>query len=83
MERNHLRLAPHKTDAVILKGPRDREGIQFTTGDATVTPQRHIKYSGIWIDDKLNFKVHIRKVTKKAYCHTIEDHAQNRWSYVR
>ncbi|KAG5859441.1 hypothetical protein JTB14_035350 [Gonioctena quinquepunctata] len=63
MERNHLRLAPHKTKAVIMKGPRDREGIQFTIGDTTVTSQRHIKY---WIDNKLYFKEHIRKVTKKA-----------------
>ncbi|KAG5888179.1 hypothetical protein JTB14_016395 [Gonioctena quinquepunctata] len=66
METNHIRTAPYKTDIVIMEGSREREGIKFTIGCATIISQSHIKYLEIWIDDKLNSREHIRNLTEKA-----------------
>ncbi|KAG5862427.1 hypothetical protein JTB14_031582 [Gonioctena quinquepunctata] len=66
MERDHFRLDPHKIEAVIMKKPRERDGIQFTIGYSTVTSQRPSKSLGIWLDDELDSNKCIQKVTKEA-----------------
>lgn len=66
METNKLRLAPEKTEAVILKGKRKRDGIQFAINGALITPKRNIRYLGIYLDDRGSFGEHVIQVTKKA-----------------
>lgn len=63
---NKLELAPEKTEAVIVRGPRKRENVTFKIGDKSITPQKSVKCLGVHIDDKLIFNVHIREVIKKA-----------------
>lgn len=66
MQYNGLDLAPHKTEAVIIKGPRDRRRVTFTLDDTEIIPKRSIKYLGIWIDDKGSWGDHIKATCKKA-----------------
>lgn len=66
MSENHLKLAPHKTEAVILKGERNRNGVVFHIMGMPFAPQKSVRYLGIWLDEKLSFKEHILQIKKKA-----------------
>ncbi|KAG5896561.1 hypothetical protein JTB14_010390 [Gonioctena quinquepunctata] len=66
MNDNYLKLAPHKTEKVILEGPRSQEGIRFTVDNVEVTPKKVVKYLGIWIDNELSLHEHIRRTAKRA-----------------
>ncbi|KAJ8967335.1 hypothetical protein NQ317_007980, partial [Molorchus minor] len=61
-----LELAPEKTEAVIMKGPRRRQGIRFHLNDTVIEPRRAVKYLGVWLDDKGNFGEHVRRRANKA-----------------
>ncbi|KAG5868967.1 hypothetical protein JTB14_001566 [Gonioctena quinquepunctata] len=66
MSANQLTIAPQKTEAVIVKGSRNREGISLEIGGAVIIPQKSMKYFGIKLDDKMIFNVHIRHAPAKA-----------------
>lgn len=66
MREKKLRLALQKTEAVILRGFRKREGIQFKLEDTMTNHVRAIKHLDIWIVHKLIFNIHLKKVVKKA-----------------
>jgi len=50
-----LQLAEHKMEAIITSR-RKAETIPLTVGEHTITSQTHIKYLGIMLDARLNFK---------------------------
>lgn len=65
--RNHgLEVAAQKTEAVIVKGKRNRGHIRFEVGDAVVRHTRAAKYLGVWVDSRLSFGQHIKECTAKA-----------------
>lgn len=66
MRENQLKLAPQKTEAIIFKGKRRRDGVSFNIGGMQVIPQKSVKYLGIWLDEKLSFKVHLEQTKKKV-----------------
>jgi hypothetical protein len=66
MEENSLRLEPSKTEAVLLIGGRRPRPISFRLGNNTITPQRELKYLGIFLDQKMNFSSHVLRATAKA-----------------
>lgn len=66
---HELELAPQKTEAVILKGPRKRlhrNEVTFDCKGTTIHPKRAIKYLGIMLDDGLTFSEHIKKTVEKV-----------------
>lgn len=67
MERNSLELAPQKTEAIILKGPRkSRDDIVIKLAGVEIKPKKSIKYLGIHLDVQRNFGVHVKETTAKA-----------------
>lgn len=66
MRDNKLAVAPHKTEAIILRGRRKRDGITFEMDRTRITPRKDIKYLGIYLDTQLNFGTHIRQTIVKA-----------------
>lgn len=63
-----LGLATHKTEALVIKGPRNRENIVFDLdpGGTKITPSKSLKYLGIHLDSQGNFSKHVREATAKA-----------------
>lgn len=66
MKKHELEIAPEKTEAIVLKGPRNRENIKFMIAGREIEISRQIKYLGVTIDDKLRFGPHVREVSRKA-----------------
>mgnify|MGYP005984118673 FL=1 len=63
-----LRIAEHKCEALILKGRRDKEGIDFQINGARIEVKKEIKYLGIiWSQNRRNtFGLHIMQTKRKA-----------------
>lgn len=66
MKENGLTLAPEKTEAIILKGPRDRTEMGIVVDGRQITPGKALKYLGVIIDDKMIFGEHVKAITAKA-----------------
>lgn len=66
LENKELRLAPEKTEAVLLTKKRKMSPILFEVQGVTVAPKRAIKYLGIWLDTKLTFAEQVSQVTQKV-----------------
>lgn len=66
MRDHHLELAPQKTEAVILKGKRKRDGVYFRLRNTEIKPTNSVKYLGITIDQKMTFGEHIAGALEKA-----------------
>lgn len=66
MRINELKLAPQKTEAVILKGRGDRRGVRFEILGNSVTPKKSIKYLGVTLDERLTFADHVKCAVAKA-----------------
>lgn len=62
----NLQLAEHKTEMVLISGRRKRESISIKVGAATITSTEAIKYLGVMIDDRLNFRKHMEYACRKA-----------------
>lgn len=61
-----LELAPSKSEAVILTRKRKIKEIRFEVKGEPITPVGAIKYLGVWLDTKMSFKEHIRRVSEKV-----------------
>lgn len=66
MTKNNLTLAPQKTEAIILKGPRSRAHVYFEVLGERLVPVRQLRYLGVVLDDRMTFGEHIRQVVEKA-----------------
>ena len=56
----------HKTETVLISGRRIVERMQVTVGDTKAVSKRAIKYLGVIIVDRLNFKEHVKYIGEKA-----------------
>ena len=66
MEKNELKLAPEKTEALLITRKRKREGISFKLGNVTITPKESVKYLGVHFDTRGSFGEHIKQTKIKA-----------------
>lgn len=62
----NLTLAEQKTEAVLITSRKKIEYINVKVGEQTIRSKPYIKYLGVILDNKLNFKPHVEHVTKKA-----------------
>lgn len=66
MQSADLSLAEHKTEALLVSSRKKMETITIRVGDHDITSQPHIRYLGVVLDERLNYKEHISSVSKKA-----------------
>ncbi|XP_070144861.1 uncharacterized protein [Drosophila kikkawai] len=63
---NGLSLAEHKTEAVLISSRKIVEKVSFRVGSTTIESTPVIKYLGVMIDHRLNFKTHLEYAAAKA-----------------
>lgn len=61
-----LRMAPEKTEAVMLMGRSACPPVSFLADGVSIVPSRTIKYLGVTIDGSLSFGPHVEGVAAKA-----------------
>lgn len=61
-----LKLAEHKTEAILVSSRRVLEVVEIRVGNCTISTISHLKYLGVWIDARLSFKEHLRCIGDKA-----------------
>ena len=61
-----LQLAEHKTEAVLLSSRKKVETITIKIGDHFITSKPNIKYLGVTLDHRLNFRDHLTNAANKA-----------------
>lgn len=61
-----LRLANHKTEAVLISSRKHQETIKLDIGEHQVISQPTVRYLGVMIDTRLTFKTHLEVVSSKA-----------------
>lgn len=66
MDTVNLQLAKQKTEAVLITSRKEVEKIKLKVGDQEITSQPHIRYLGVMLDARLNFKQQVEHVTNKA-----------------
>ncbi|KAG5866090.1 hypothetical protein JTB14_026726 [Gonioctena quinquepunctata] len=67
MEENGVTLAKHKTETVVLKGPRNKDNIVSRAGEtSSLQPVKHLKYLGITLSENGDYREHIRRAAKKT-----------------
>lgn len=67
LQNAELELADHKTEAVLITGRKKTEYMTVTVGDTEIRSKDSVKYLGVMIDKRLNFKTHIAYATEKAF----------------
>ena len=66
MKDNNLELAPTKTEAVVLRGPRKKENLELELNGMQIVPEKSAKYLGVWLNEKLTFTEHIKRTIIKT-----------------
>lgn len=66
MEKHSLSLSLHKTEIIILTTKRIETILPIEISNKFILTQKAIKYLGVYIDSKLNFKEDIRDASEKA-----------------
>ena len=61
-----LELVKQKTEAVLVTGRKKLETITLQVGQHRITSQSSIRYLGVMIDARLNFKRHVEYVASKV-----------------
>ena len=61
-----LSLAEHKTEALLVSSPKKIETITIRVGDHDIQSVPNIRYLGVVLDARRNFKEHIASVSRKA-----------------
>lgn len=61
-----LKLAPQKTEAVLLVGGRKIRGFEVTVGDAKIPSQESVKYLGIHLNRNMSMSLHVKLTAEKA-----------------
>ena len=77
-----LKLADHKTEAVLFTSRKQVENITLDMGKCTITSEPSIRYLEVMLDRRLSFKLHIEHAAVKATsAHSISGaHAKHRWT---
>lgn len=65
-ESEGLKLAHHKTEAILLTGRKVPRGLQISCGNATITSATMVKYLGVLLERNSQFKAHIQTACSKA-----------------
>ena len=55
-----------KRKAVLISARKIVEKMEVTVGESRIESKRAIKYLGVIIDDRLNFKEHVKYIGEKA-----------------
>nr|CAI5852382.1 unnamed protein product [Callosobruchus analis] len=67
MKENNLKLAPHKSEAVLMKGARRKtENLAFELNGAQIKPTNAINYLGVTIDAHGTYGPHFTRIIRKA-----------------
>ncbi|GBP21408.1 hypothetical protein EVAR_12009_1 [Eumeta japonica] len=66
MKTVNLQLAKHKNEAVLITRRKKAETIKLQVGEQEITSQPYIRYLGVMIDARLNFKQQVEHVSTKA-----------------
>lgn len=66
MELAKLELAEHKTEALLITSRKKVEFMNVTVGNQVIHSTHSLKYLGVMLDNRLNFKDHIEYVSQKA-----------------
>lgn len=66
LDASRLQLARQKTEAVLITSRKKVETITLNIDGYTITTQPSLKYLGVIIDARLNYKSHIEKTCEKA-----------------
>lgn len=66
MKSVNLKLAEHKTEAVLITSRKQLESITLRVGNHEITSQPFLRYLGVMIDARLNFKQQAEHVGAKA-----------------
>ena len=61
-----LKLADHKTEAVLFSSRKQLETITLDVGRCAITSQPYIRYLGVMLDSRLSFKQHVKHTIVKA-----------------
>ena len=67
---NKLTINTSKTKAMVISPKMKKSMFDYSIkcGESLISVQQNIKYLGLNIDDKLNFKEHIKIVERKVAC---------------
>lgn len=66
MENLTLKLAPEKTEAVLLTKRRKIRPIALNIQGTPIELSKTLKYLGVWLDTKMTFSEHVNKVVMKV-----------------
>jgi hypothetical protein len=61
-----LKLALHKTEAVLLLGNRRMREVKFEVAGVEITPKKSIKYLGVVLDTRVSFSQHVQFAAQKV-----------------
>lgn len=61
-----LRLADHKTEALLISSRKSMETIKLNVGSCCIETKPAIKYLGVMIDNRLSFKDHLLYIAMKS-----------------
>ncbi|XP_058790181.1 uncharacterized protein LOC131663667 [Phymastichus coffea] len=66
MDDSGLKIAKHKTEAVLISSRKKRETLKLQVGDCEIKSQPSVRYLGVMIDARLCFKDQVEHTSKKA-----------------
>lgn len=66
LESISLRLAPEKTEAIVMAGRRVLPRITFNVQGHQIEPATKVKYLGVWLDKNRTFLPHVAEASSKA-----------------
>lgn len=66
MESTGLKLAEHKTEALLVTSRKMVENLRLAVGSSYITTQPSIKYLGVFLDFRLNFNQHVEEAAMKT-----------------
>jgi hypothetical protein len=66
MSQHHLKLAPEKTEAILLIGRKKCRSLNIHLDGHKIEPQKEARYLGIILDQGLTGSAHVRHATGKA-----------------
>jgi Reverse transcriptase (RNA-dependent DNA polymerase)/Endonuclease-reverse transcriptase len=66
MSQHYLKLAPEKTEAILLIGRKKCRSLDIHLDGHKIEPQKEVRYLGVILDQGLTGSAHVRQATDKA-----------------